>query len=115
EKGNVLTRFVHLLSLHLIQALADCISDLLSPFHSNTSDLVVGIDAMGFILGASVATSLGKGFLSVRKAEHLCVTSQSPSYSDYTGVEKTMEVRLDVLKPEAATTKYKFDISSTTR
>lgn len=43
--------FVHLLSLHLIQALADCVKDLLSPFHSDTIDLVAGIDAMGFILG----------------------------------------------------------------
>lgn len=43
--------FVHSLSLHLIQALADCVKDLLSPFHSDTIDLVAGMDAMGFILG----------------------------------------------------------------
>ncbi|AWO98731.1 putative adenine phosphoribosyltransferase-like isoform 3 [Scophthalmus maximus] len=81
------------------QALADCVSDLLSPFHSDTIDLVAGIDAMGFILGASVATSLGKGFLAIRKAGHLCVSTQNQSYSDYTGREKTMEIRQDVLKP----------------
>ncbi|KAG7479388.1 adenine phosphoribosyltransferase-like [Solea senegalensis] len=81
------------------QALADCVADLLSPFSSDTVDLVAGIDAMGFILGASAATSLGKGFLAIRKAGHLCVATQSQNYSDYTGREKTMETRLDVLKP----------------
>ena len=49
--------------------------------------------------GASVATSLRKGFLAIRKAGHLCVVTQSQNYSDYTGREKTMEVRVDVLKP----------------
>lgn len=42
---------MHSLSLHLIQALADCVKDLLIPFHNDTIDLVAGIDAMGFILG----------------------------------------------------------------
>lgn len=49
--------------------------------------------------GASAATTLGKGFLVLRKAGHLCVATESQSYSDYTGKEKTMEVRVDVLKP----------------
>ncbi|XP_045929443.1 adenine phosphoribosyltransferase isoform X6 [Micropterus dolomieu] len=81
------------------QALADCVKDLLIPFHNNTIDLVAGIDAMGFILGASVATTLGKGFLAVRKAGHLCVATQTQNYTDYTGRNKTLEVRLDVLNP----------------
>ncbi|KAM3861002.1 adenine phosphoribosyltransferase-like [Diretmus argenteus] len=81
------------------QALADCVKDLLTPFHNDTIDLVAGIDAMGFILGASVATTLGKGFLAIRKAGHLCIDTHSQQYSDYSGREKTMEVRLDVLKP----------------
>lgn len=38
-------------ALLLLQALADCVQDLLSPFHDDTIDLVAGIDAMGFILG----------------------------------------------------------------
>ncbi|KAM3875112.1 adenine phosphoribosyltransferase-like [Diretmus argenteus] len=81
------------------QALADCVKDLLTPFHNDTIDLVAGMDAMGFILGASVATTLGKGFLAIRKAGHLCIDTHSQQYSDYSGREKTMEVRLDVLKP----------------
>ncbi|XP_060902894.1 adenine phosphoribosyltransferase [Labrus mixtus] len=80
-------------------ALADCVKDLTNPFLKDTIDLVAGIDAMGFILGASVATVLGKGFLAVRKAGHLCVATETQNYTDYTGKEKTMEIRLDVLKP----------------
>ncbi|TNN62105.1 Adenine phosphoribosyltransferase [Liparis tanakae] len=33
------------------QAFGDCVKDLLIPFHSDSIDLVAGIDAMGFILG----------------------------------------------------------------
>lgn len=80
-------------------ALADCVKDLLGPFHDDSIDVVAGIDAMGFILGACVAMTLGKGFLAIRKAGHLCVETQSQNYSDYTGREKTMEVRLDTLNP----------------
>lgn len=49
--------------------------------------------------GASVASTLGKGFLAIRKAGHLCVATQNQNYSDYSGREKVMEVRTDVLKP----------------
>ncbi|KAG7484786.1 hypothetical protein MATL_G00054030 [Megalops atlanticus] len=81
------------------QALSDCVKDLLQPFQNESIDLVAGIDAMGFILGSAVATTLGKGFLAIRKAGHLCVQTESQPYSDYSGREKLMEVRLDVLKP----------------
>ncbi|CAN9510876.1 unnamed protein product [Ophioblennius macclurei] len=80
------------------QALADCVKDLLAPFQDDPVDLVAGIDAMGFILGAAAAGALGKGFLAIRKAGHLCVETQSQKYSDYTGREKTLEVRVDVLR-----------------
>ncbi|XP_048017181.1 adenine phosphoribosyltransferase isoform X5 [Megalobrama amblycephala] len=43
--------------------------------------------------------SLGKGFLAIRKAGHLCVQTLTQDYSDYSGREKLMEVRVDVLKP----------------
>ncbi|XP_051534669.1 adenine phosphoribosyltransferase [Myxocyprinus asiaticus] len=81
------------------QALSDCVKDLLKPFQNETIDLVAGIDAMGFILGSAVAMTLGKGFLAIRKAGHLCVQTHTQEYSDYSGREKLMEVRVDVLKP----------------
>uniref|UniRef100_A0A671NQJ2 adenine phosphoribosyltransferase n=1 Tax=Sinocyclocheilus anshuiensis TaxID=1608454 RepID=A0A671NQJ2_9TELE len=76
----------------------DCVKDLLKPFQNETIDLVAGIDAMGFILGSAVAVTLGKGFLAIRKAGHLFQT-RTQDYSDYSGQEKLMEVRVDVLKP----------------
>lgn len=81
------------------QALSDCVKDLLKPFQDDVIDIVAGIDAMGFILGSAVATTLGKGFLAIRKAGHLCIETQTQDYSDYSGQEKLMEVRLDVLRP----------------
>nr|XP_046169572.1 adenine phosphoribosyltransferase [Oncorhynchus gorbuscha] len=81
------------------QALSDCVKDLLYPFQKEAIDLVVCIDAMGFILGSAVATTLGKGFLAICKAGHLHIQTQSQEYSDYSDREKMVEVRLDVLRP----------------
>lgn len=52
--------------------------------------------------GSAVATVLGKGFLAIRKAGHLCVETQTQEYSDYSSRDKLMEVRTDVLKPGTA-------------
>lgn len=81
------------------QALADCVQDLLHPFQNESIDLVAGIDAMGFILGSAIAASLSRGFLAIRKAGHLCIQTESQPYVDYSGREKHMEVRKDVLRP----------------
>ncbi|NWX93146.1 APT1 phosphoribosyltransferase, partial [Nothoprocta pentlandii] len=107
------------------QGLQDCVSDLLQPFCGDTIDLVAGIDAMGFILGerggsggggggppcrgtlahgrpragAAAAAVLHKGFLAIRKAGHLCVETLAQPYTDYSGRQKLMEIRTDVLAP----------------
>ncbi|XP_061461053.1 adenine phosphoribosyltransferase-like [Rhineura floridana] len=81
------------------QALQDCIEDLLQPFRGDTIDLVAGIDAMGFILGAAIAHMLKKGFLAIRKAGHLCVKTLSEPYRDYTTHDKLMEMRTDAISP----------------
>uniref|UniRef100_A0A6I8Q3X9 adenine phosphoribosyltransferase n=1 Tax=Xenopus tropicalis TaxID=8364 RepID=A0A6I8Q3X9_XENTR len=49
-------------------------------------------------IGAAIAAHLGKGFLAIRKAGHLCVKTRSTNYADYSGKEKVMEVRTDVIK-----------------
>ncbi|XP_006013252.1 zgc:174895 [Latimeria chalumnae] len=82
-----------------LQAFQDCIEDLVRPFQRDDIDLVAGIDAMGFILGAAIANHLKKGFLAIRKAGHLCVETHSEEYQDYTGRRKLMEVRTDAIKP----------------
>ncbi|XP_072099233.1 adenine phosphoribosyltransferase [Mobula birostris] len=80
------------------QAFKDCVEDLIQPFQNDTIDLVAGIDAMGFVLGAAIANRLGKGFLTVRKEGHLCVETKRMAYSDYTGRQKVMEMRSDVVR-----------------
>ncbi|NXU50196.1 APT1 phosphoribosyltransferase, partial [Turnix velox] len=81
------------------QGLKDCVTDLLQPFQGDPIDMVAGIDAMGFILGAATATVLGKGFLAIRKAGHLCVETVTQPYTDYSAREKLMEVRTDAISP----------------
>ncbi|NXW22854.1 APT1 phosphoribosyltransferase, partial [Circaetus pectoralis] len=81
------------------QGLQDCVADLLQPFQGDPIDMVAGIDAMGFILGAAAAAILRKGFLAIRKAGHLCVETLTQPYTDYSGREKVMEVRTDAISP----------------
>ncbi|XP_006032902.1 uncharacterized protein LOC102386045 isoform X4 [Alligator sinensis] len=84
------------------QGLQDCITDLLQPFWEDPIDLVAGIDAMGFILGAAIANTLQKGFLAIRKAGHLCVETYTQPYTDYSSRQKVMEVRTDAITPGVA-------------
>lgn len=49
--------------------------------------------------GSAIATTLGKGFLAIRKAGHLCVETHTQEYTDYSGMDKVLDVRADVLKP----------------
>ncbi|XP_070587692.1 uncharacterized protein [Erythrolamprus reginae] len=81
------------------QALQDCVEDLVRPFRDDAIDHVVGIDAMGFILGSAIAVTLGKGFVTIRKAGHLCVETRTQTYKDYTNREKVMEIRTDAIGP----------------
>jgi adenine phosphoribosyltransferase len=53
------------------ELLADVVDQLSAPFRSERVTKVAGVEARGFILGASVATALGAGFVAVRKAEGL--------------------------------------------
>lgn len=74
----------------------------MSVLHEDKPCLIVlseKTDVISAVSGAAMANNLGKGFLAIRKAGHLCVQSQNQNYSDYSGREKTMEVRVDVLKP----------------
>ncbi|XP_058019813.1 uncharacterized protein LOC131188518 [Ahaetulla prasina] len=81
------------------QALQDCVEDLVRPFRDDAIDQVVGIDAMGFVLGAAIAVTLRKGFVTIRKAGHLCVETCTQTYRDYTDREKVMEARTDAIGP----------------
>ncbi|XP_025027861.1 uncharacterized protein LOC103056650 isoform X3 [Python bivittatus] len=81
------------------QALHDCVEDLVQPFWNDAIDQVVGIDAMGFILGAAIAVTLQKGFVAIRKVGHLCVETFTQTYRDYSARDKVMEIRTDAIRP----------------
>ena len=47
------------------------VDQLLHPYAGQDIDLVVGLEARGFILGGAIAHQLGKGFVPIRKAGKL--------------------------------------------
>lgn len=63
-------------------------------------DVVAGIDARGFILGAPVAYALNTAFTPIRKAGKLPASTASASYTmEY--AEATLEINLDAFSPGA--------------
>jgi adenine phosphoribosyltransferase len=61
-------------------------------------DVVVGMEARGFILAAPVALALGTGFVPVRKAGKLPRETLSQTYALEYG-EATLEVQRDAFRP----------------
>lgn len=82
-------------------AFAALVADLVRPFDAAAVDVVAGIDALGFILGAAVAWQLGKGFVPVRKGGRLPVAADEVEFVDYTRQPKTLALRRDALRPGA--------------
>jgi adenine phosphoribosyltransferase len=80
------------------EALQALVVDLARPFENIDFDYVAGIDALGFILGTALAMHLSKGFIAIRKGGRLPVPVVARNFVDYTGKEKTLELRTDILK-----------------
>jgi len=74
-------------------AFHDLVNDLLKDLDGVRVDVVGGIDAMGFVLGAALATRLGVGFIPIRKAGKLCVETDAVSFVNYSGRVQDMEMR----------------------
>ena len=75
------------------EAFHDLLDDLCADIDADSCDVVAGLDAMGFVLGAAIATRIGKGFLPIRKAGKLCVETDSASFTNYSGRTQDMEMR----------------------
>lgn len=73
------------------------IDDLVSCIAGTSIDLVACIDALGFILGTAIAQKLEVGILPVRKGGKLPVESDRTEFRDYTGQDKQLEIRRDIL------------------
>ncbi|MEM9059068.1 MAG: phosphoribosyltransferase family protein [Pseudomonadota bacterium] len=76
------------------EAFHDLLDDLQADLAEIEIDVVAGLDAMGFVLGSGLATRLGVGFLPIRKAGKLCVTTDKVSFTNYSGRTQDMEMRL---------------------
>ncbi len=80
-------------------AFVDLLDDLMADLDGVEYDVVGGLDAMGFVLGAAIAARSGVGFLPIRKAGKLCVDTDKVSFGNYSGRTQDMEMR----KPAFAT------------
>ena len=63
-------------------------------------DVVAGLDARGFIIGAALAYQLNVGFVPIRKKGKLPFDTVSQSYALEYG-EATVEIHTDAIKPGA--------------
>jgi len=79
------------------EAFSELVEDIANHFGSNEYDYVAGIDALGFILGTAVAVRIQKGFIAIRKSGKLPVDTLSVDFVDYSGKQKALEIRLDVI------------------
>jgi adenine phosphoribosyltransferase len=80
-------------------AFSALLDDMLASCADLEFDLVAGIDALGFALGAGLAARSGKGFLPVRKGGKLPVPVDRLAFVDYTGERKSLEIRRDAITP----------------
>lgn len=81
------------------EAFSALIRDLLGRFAAVEFDCVVGIDALGFVLGAAMALQARRGFVPIRKGGKLPVECDGVDFIDYTGKNKRLELRLDAIRP----------------
>ncbi|HEX6819015.1 MAG TPA: hypothetical protein VF120_11625 [Ktedonobacterales bacterium] len=74
-------------------AFAALVDDLAREVEGVQFDLIAGIDALGFILGAALALRLRKGFVPIRKGGKLPVPTDAIEFTDYSGSRKSLELR----------------------
>ena len=67
-------------------------------FGDNKPDVIVGLDARGFLIGATLALRLGVGFVPVRKAGKLPGKLETAEYQKEYGVD-TFAIQSDAIKP----------------
>jgi adenine phosphoribosyltransferase len=79
-------------------ALRAAVDGLAEPFLGQGVELVVGIEARGFILAAPVAERLGAGFVPVRKPGKLPWRTEQITYALEYGTD-ALEVHLDAVAP----------------
>lgn len=74
------------------------ICDLAAHYEDNRPDVVVGIEARGFVFGPALAFRLGMGFVPVRKPKKLPAETVSVTYALEYGAD-TLEIHKDAIQP----------------
>lgn len=82
-------------------AFATLVEDLAARLGATTFELVAGIDALGFILGAALAIHARTGFVPIRKGGKLPVPADAVAFVDYSGERKSLELRRGAIWPGA--------------
>jgi len=80
------------------QGFRDAIDLFVDRFRNDGIDLVVGIEARGYILGAPIAHALGAGFIPVRKPGKLPHTKLTEEYALEYGTN-SLEIHSDAIAP----------------
>lgn len=73
-----------------------CVDQMLHPFADRGVDVVVALDARGFILGGAIAHQLNVGFVPIRKKGKLPGPTLSQEYDLEYGTD-TMQIHSDAL------------------
>ena len=74
------------------------ICGLADHYEDNRPDVVVGIEARGFVFGPALAYRLGVGFVPVRKPKKLPAATASVTYDLEYGAD-TLEIHRDAVEP----------------
>jgi len=73
------------------------VNDMVDLVQKEDVEIVACIDALGFVLGTAIAQKLSVGVLTIRKGGKLPVTTDNVEFTDYSGLEKQLEIRRDIL------------------
>jgi adenine phosphoribosyltransferase len=96
KEGIVFKDITPLLADH--DALKETVLQLAARFRDSHVDMVVSVEARGFLFGPAVALALGAGFVPVRKPGKLpCQVSEATYELEY-GVD-TVQMHTDAIKP----------------
>ena len=79
------------------EAFSESVDQLSKLFEDEKIDLVVGVEARGFIVGAPVAYKIGAGFIPVRKPGKLTADKISATYELEYGTDN-VEMHSDAIK-----------------